>query len=122
MNVLNLASKIIQEFKTGYRKYAAFAQIEPNKILLLSQESELKMSAELVIIDRTLQIKDQLSFALVKKFTANHQIDLVVVDSQQQQAIFVTHSYATDNNTYDNSLIDSMTFLKVVLGADDKLS
>jgi hypothetical protein len=80
------------------------------------------MSAELVIFDRTLQIKDQLSFDLVKKFTANHQIDLVVVNSQQQQAIFVTHSYATDNNTDDNSLIDSMSFLKVILGADDKLS
>ena len=51
-------------------------------------------------------MKDKPSFALVKEFTVNHQINLVVADSQKQQAIFVIHSYANDNTTTEDSLID----------------
>jgi hypothetical protein len=51
-------------------------------------------------------MKDKPSFALVKEFTLNHQINLVVADSQKQQAIFVIHSYAPFNTTTDDKLID----------------
>ena len=51
-------------------------------------------------------MKDKPSFALVKDFTSKHQINLVVADSQKQQAIFVIHSYANDNTTTEDSLID----------------
>ncbi len=51
-------------------------------------------------------MKDKPSFSLVKEFTGNHQINLVVADSQKQQAIFVIHSYANDNNTRNDRLID----------------
>ena len=51
-------------------------------------------------------MKDKPSFALVKEFTVNHRINLVVADSQKQQAIFVIHSYANDNNETDDALID----------------
>jgi hypothetical protein len=51
-------------------------------------------------------MKDKPSFALVKEFTVNHRINLVVADSQKQQAIFVIHSYATNNNYLDDELID----------------
>ena len=51
-------------------------------------------------------MKDKPSFSLVKEFTDNHQINLVVADSQKQQAIFVIHSYANDNNETDDALID----------------
>ncbi len=51
-------------------------------------------------------MKDKPSFALVKEFTVNHQINLVVADSQKQQAIFVIHSYADSNNYFEDALID----------------
>ena len=51
-------------------------------------------------------MKDKPSFALVKEFTVNHQINLVVADSQKQQAIFVIHSYANHNNYSVDRLID----------------
>ena len=59
-------------------------------MLLLSRESELKMSAELVPDVKT-QSKDN-SFDLKEKFTSNHQINLVFEDKHKQQAIFVTQS------------------------------
>ena len=43
-------------------------------------------------------MKDKPSFALVKDFTSKQQINLVVADSQKQQAIFVIHSYAHGSN------------------------
>ena len=64
-------------------------------MLLLSRELEspLKMSAELVPFDRTLQSKEKpFSFDLVEKFTNYHQINLVVEDKQKQRAIFITQS------------------------------
>jgi hypothetical protein len=67
-------------------------------------------------------MKDKSSFSLVKEFTFNHQINLVVADSQKQQAIFVIHSLDNGKNSRRNRLIDEVTFLKAVLGADDNLS
>ena len=70
-------------------------------MLLLSRESPLKMSAELVP-DESTQIKDN-SFVLLHKFTDNHQINLVLED--KQQAIFVTQSFGMTTET-NNYLID----------------
>jgi hypothetical protein len=51
-------------------------------------------------------MKDKPSYSLLKEFTGKHQINLVVADSQKQQAIFVIHSYASDNNYFEDALID----------------
>ena len=92
-------------------------------MLLVSRESELKMFAELVSVDDAIDSEEStLSFALDKKFTDNHQINLVVEDKQRQHAIFVTESFHRNCNEPDNYLIDSVTLMKIVLGADDKLS
>ena len=86
------------------------------------------MFAELVSIDLNLESKDKpMGFALDNKFTDKHQINFVAEDKQKQFAIFVTQSFearssqASPNDT-DNNLIDSVTLMKIVLGADDKLS
>ena len=95
-------------------------------MLLLSREdkSNLKMSAELVPFDRTLQSKEKLfSFDLVEEFTNNHKIFLVVEDKQKQRAIFVTQSaHDGDSNYSDNELIDSVAVLKLDLVGVDKLT
>ena len=92
-------------------------------MLLVSRESELKMFAELVSVDAAIDSEENtLNFALDKKFTDNHQINLVVEDKQRQHAIFVTESFHVNNNCNDNYLIDSVTLMKIILGADDKLS
>ena len=88
-------------------------------MLLLSRVSPLKMSADLVP-DESTQSKDN-SFALLQEFTNAHQINLVLEDTHKQQAIFVTQSAQNTNRT-DDSLIDSVTLLKLVLGADGKLT
>ena len=88
-------------------------------MLLLSKVSTLKMSADLVP-DESTQSKDN-SFALLQEFTNAHQINLVLEDKHKQQAIFATQSYAATHET-DNQLIDSVTLLKLVLGADGKLT
>ena len=77
------------------------------------------MSADLVP-DESTQSKDN-SFALLQEFTNAHQINLVLEDKHKQQAIFVMQSYQDTNGT-DNHLIDSVTLLKLVLGADGKLT
>ena len=80
------------------------------------------MFAELVSVDAAIDDEENtLSFALDKKFTDNHQINLVVENKQRQHAIFVTESFHV-NNESDNYLIDSVTLMKIVLGADEKLS
>ena len=89
-------------------------------MLLLSRVSPLKMSADLVP-DESTQSKDN-SFALLQEFTNAHQINLVLEDKHKQQAIFVTQSVVIGNNYSDDSLIDSVTLLKLVLGADGKLT
>ena len=89
-------------------------------MLLLSRVSPLKMSADLVP-DESTQSKDN-SFALLQEFTYAHQINLVLEDTHKQQAIFVTQSFQADTNYSDNRLIDSVTLLKLVLGADGKLT
>ena len=88
-------------------------------MLLLCRESELKMSAELVP-DSTTKNKDN-SFALKEKFTENHQINLVVEDTYKQQAIFVLQSLSRVFSATENSLIDSLIVLKLVLVENDKL-
>ena len=91
-------------------------------MLLLSRESSRKMAAELVPIDQTLQTKENiLKFALLKKFTNAHMINLVVEDKHKQQAIFVTQSNHNNNNYSDNKLIDFVTVFKMVVVAGDKL-
>ena len=62
-----------------------------------------------------------LSFALEKEFTGNHQINLVFEDLENQQAIFVTQSSRSGSNPTDNSLIDSVTLLKLVAVGGGKL-
>jgi hypothetical protein len=62
-----------------------------------------------------------LSFALEKEFTGNHQINLVFEDLEKQQAIFVTQSSRSGSNPTDNSLIDSVTLLKLVAVGEGKL-
>ena len=89
-------------------------------MLLLSRVSPLKMSADLVP-DESTQSKDN-SFALLQEYTNAHQINLVLEDKHKQQAIFVTQSYCNTTNYSDNRLIDSVTLLKLVLGADGKLT
>ena len=81
------------------------------------------MFTEVVRIDTALEsYENTLSFALTSKFTDNHQINLVVEDKQKQHAIFVTESMRENNNSNENYLIDSVTLMKIVLGADEKLS
>ena len=92
-------------------------------MLLVTRESELQMFAELVPINLNLESKDKaIGYALENKFTDKHQINLVFEDKQRQHVIFITQSYHENNNFTDNSLIDSVTLFKIVLGADAKLS
>ena len=80
------------------------------------------MFAELVPINGTLKSEEKtLSFALDNNFTSSHQIKLVCVDKKRQLAIFVTESYHEVNCQIDQ-LIDSVTVLKMVVGAGDNLS
>ena len=62
-----------------------------------------------------------LSFDLDDEFTDDYQINLVVEDKQRQHAVFVTESLH-GNNSRNISTIDSVTLMKMVLGANDKLS
>ena len=81
------------------------------------------MFAELVPINGTLKSEEKtLSFALEKNFTSSHQIKLVCVDKKRQLAIFVTESHHPNNNSDYKSPIDSVTVLKMVVGAGDNLS
>ena len=77
------------------------------------------MFAELVP-DESTQSKDN-SFTLDEKFTNAHHIDLVLQNKHKQHAVFVTQSFRAHSNITDNQLIDSVTLLKLVLAADDKL-
>ena len=72
-------------------------------MLLLSRESKLKMSAELVP-DVSTQRKNH-SFDLKEKFTNYHEINLVFEDKHKQQAIFIMQS-SLGINQIENSLID----------------
>ena len=80
------------------------------------------MFAEIVPIEWTLQSKENThSFDLQNKFTNAHQITLVVEDQHRQHAIFLTESFHI--TTYcDDELIDSVTLVKMVLGAQEQLS
>jgi negative regulator of genetic competence, sporulation and motility len=63
-----------------------------------------------------------LNFDLENKFTDDHMIKLVVEDSQEKLAIFVTESWHNCNNSSENRLIDSLTVLKMVMDAEGNLS
>ena len=81
------------------------------------------MVAELVTINNTRTNEDKtLSFALENKFSNNHWIKTVCVDKQRQLVIFVTESHYDSINCAFNSPIDSVTVLKMVVGAGDNLS
>jgi hypothetical protein len=72
-------------------------------MLLLSQKSELEMFAELVPINIELPNSEKtLNFVLENKFTDDHMIKLVVEDSQEKLAIFVTESWHNCNNSSEN--------------------
>jgi hypothetical protein len=60
---LDLVATRLLPFKCGNSKYAAIAHIKENQMLLLSRESPLKMSAELVPAESS-QIQDN-SFSLL---------------------------------------------------------
>ncbi len=91
--------------------------------MLISRDTELKFFAELTPEDVNVKSEDEsLSLVLDNKFTDNHQISLIVEDSKRQHAIFVTESYHKNNNEPNNYLIDSVTLLKIVLSADNKLN
>ena len=91
-------------------------------MVLLSLKSDDAMFAELVLINGTLKSEEKtLSFALEKKFTSSHQIKQVCVDEKRQLAIFVTESHY--NNHYEShNPIDSVTVLKMGVGAVDSIS
>ena len=86
------------------------------------------MFAEIVPINSPHESKvEPLSFALGEKFTDNQQINLVIKDKKKHQAIFVTQSFEASSkqasrNPTDNNVIDFVTFMKIVLGANEKLS
>ena len=56
-NMLNLTALKVHRFSATKSKFAAYAQITPNKILLLSRLLNDKMEAELIPVDRTLLLK-----------------------------------------------------------------
>jgi hypothetical protein len=92
-------------------------------MLLISRDTELTIFAELISEVVTVENENEsLSLVLDNKFTDNHQISLIVEDSKRQHAIFVTESYHRNNNELANYLIDSVTLLKIVLSADNKLN
>ena len=119
VNALNLSPLRIQTFKSQYHQAAAFAQIGENKMVLLSLESRFKMYAELFQDESTQN--DGNSFALQEEFTSNHMIKMVLEDKDKQQAIFVTQSVRSSSIETNNYLIDTVTFLKLVIAADGKL-
>ena len=94
-------------------------------MVLLSVKSELKIFAELVLVDSTLKSIGQplslTSFALKNDFTFQHQINMVFEDRRRQLAIFVTES--KHNITMDgDNLSNSVSVLKMVVGADGNLN
>ena len=123
MNVLNLVALKVKKFKAIYNQDTVYAQITEDKVLLLSQVSEFQMVAELVPIDRT-QIcqENKLAFTLEKPFTDDHQIKLMFADKQKGHAFFFTESFHLSNNGNNNSLIDSVHFLKIAVDAEGKMS
>ena len=46
----------------------------------------------------------------------------VFEDTQKRRVLFVTESHNEDITASDNNLIDSVTFMEIVLGDDGKLS
>lgn len=56
-NMLNLTALKIHRFSATKSKFAAYAQITPDKIILLSRLLNDKMEAELIPVDRTLLLK-----------------------------------------------------------------
>ena len=78
------------------------------------------MCAELIQDENTQ--RNDYPFALQEEFTNNHQINLVLEEKHKQIAIFVIQSCKSSSNPNDNRLIDSVTFLKLVVAADDNLT
>ena len=60
----------------------------------------------------------------MEDFTSHHMIKLVHEDKHKKQAIFVTQSMHSSRGNavfFGDSLIDSVTVLKLVVGGDNNL-
>ena len=88
-------------------------------MLLLSKESELKMVAELIPLDRTQQSpENKLDFDLQQPFSGSHQINLMFADQKKGHAYFFSQSYHDPWNIgSEENLIDCVHFLKFTVDA-----
>ena len=115
LNVLDLVALKVKPLKAVNAKYTAHTQITEDKVLLLSVVDKFKMEAELVSIDWTQPLpENKLEFKLLKRFTIKHQIKLMFADKKKGHAYFCTQSNHSEN-TYDDSLIDYVHFLKIAV-------
>ena len=73
VNALNLTALRIRKFQIGESKFASCAQISDDTMVLLSRESEVQMTVELVPIDRTTKIHFKpKNLFLESEFTEKH--------------------------------------------------
>ena len=88
-------------------------------MLLLSKESELKMVAELIPLDRTQECpENKLNFDLQQTLSSKHQIKLMFADQKKGHAYFFSQSYHDPSNNQDEVfLIDCVHFLKFAVDA-----
>ena len=109
----------IKPFRAVYFTRTAYGQITEDKVLLLSKESELKMVAELIPLDRTQECpENKLDFDLQQPLN-NHQIKLMFADQKKGHAYFFSQSYHDPSNSCDDEvfLIDCVHFLKFAVDA-----
>ena len=110
----------IKPFISEYFTSTAYGQITEDKVLLLSKESELKMVAELIPLDRTQECpENKLDFDLQQPFSGNHQIKLMFADQKKGHAYFFSQSYHDPSNSCEDEvfLIDCVHFLKFAVDA-----
>ena len=93
-------------------------------MVLINRKSENQMFVLLVPIDRTTMIEESpTSFDLKNEFTAQHMLIKLFEDPQKRRALFVTQSYNEElQSSAEKNLIDSVTFMEIILGNDDKLN
>ena len=110
----------IKPFRAVYFSLTAYGQITEDKVLLLNKESELKMVAELIPLDRTQECaENKLNFDLQQTLSNNHQIKLMFADQKKGHAYFFSQSYHNARNNQDDDvfLIDCVHFLKFAVDA-----
>ena len=109
----------IKPFRVVYFAHTAYGQITEDKVLLLSKESELKMVAELIPLDRTQECpENKLNFDLQQTLSSKHQIKLMFADQKKGHAYFFSQSYHDPSNNQDEVfLIDCVHFLKFAVDA-----